>query len=134
MIKTIAILFFITGFTLVFGQVDIKSNPSIEALVKEQGRVIRPEINPMIDGYRIQIFFDVDRDKINEKRAQFFARYSDIDSYTTYNAPNFFLRVGDFRTKLEAKKLHAEIIELFPTAFIVQERINLPRLEKKEED
>lgn len=125
---------FSTVILSAFGQVKIESSPAIDALVKKQGEVVPPDINPMIQGYRVQIFFDVDRDLINEKRAQFFARYSDIDAYTTYNAPNFFLRVGDFRTKLEAKKLHAELLEFFPTAFIVQEKINLPRLEKRDDD
>lgn len=125
---------FSTVILSAFGQVEIESSPAIEALVRKQGEVVPPDINPMIQGYRVQIFFDVDRDLINEKRAQFFARYSDIDAYTTYNAPNFFLRVGDFRTKLEAKKLHAELLEFFPTAFIVQEKINLPRLEKRDDD
>lgn len=131
------VLFSFLFSTLIFSvnsQVNVESSPAIEALVKRQGEVIPPDINPMMQGYRVQIFFDVDRDLINEKRAQFFAKYSDIDAYTTYNAPNFFLRVGDFRTKLEAKKLHAEILEFFPTAFIVQEKINLPRLEKREDD
>lgn len=123
---------FVFSFWGSFSQVVIESSPAVESLVKKQGETIPPNINPMISGYRVQIFFDVERSLINEKRAQFFSKYSDIDAYTTYNAPNFFLKVGDFRTKLEAKKLHSEIIEMFPTAFIVKEDINLPRLKKKD--
>ena len=52
------------------------------------------------------------------------------DTYTTYKAPNFFLRAGDFRTRLEAEKIKAELKNLFPTSFIVKEKVNLPRLEK----
>lgn len=132
--KHLLVLFTLFLLNQSFGQVNIEAQNGIEALVRNQGGLKRGEINPMIDGYRVQIFFDVSRDLINEKRAQFFSRYSNVDTYTTYKAPNFFLRVGDFRTELEAKKLHSEILDLFPTSFIVKERVNLPRLEKKKED
>ena len=53
-----------------------------------------------------------------------------ILKYTNYNTPNFFLKVGDFRTRLEAEKIKSEIEAEFPTSFVVREKINLPRLDK----
>lgn len=118
---------------LLFGQegnIEIIKDSRINALVEKQSEVIPPAINPQIDGFRIQLFFDSDKGQINSAKAKFMSHFKTIDTYVTYNAPNFFLKVGDFRTRLEAEKIKAEIEAEFPTSFIVTEKINLPRLEK----
>ena len=118
------------------GGITITKDSRLDGLVGREGAIIPPAVNPQIDGYRIQLFFDSEREAINEARATFIAKYPRIDTYTTYMAPNFFLRIGDFRTRGEAEKVKEEINALFPTSFIVTEKINLPRLEreKKEKD
>ena len=112
------------------GKVTIIKDSRIDALVNEQSQVIPPEVKPQIDGYRIQLFFDSDKDKLNASRSSFISNYPEIDTYTVYSAPNFFLKAGDFRTRLEAEKIKAEIEVEFPTSFIVKEKIFLPRLNK----
>ena len=116
------------------GAVTIIKDDRIDGLVGLQGDIKPPEINVQIEGFRIQLFFDSERGALDDARARFFAKYPKIDTYTTYNAPNYFLRAGDFRTRLEAEKIKAEIKDLFPTSFIVKENINLPRLEKEGND
>lgn len=135
--KLITALFLICSSTIVFGQsgeVKIIRDSRIDGLVGAQSVIVPPAINPQIMGYRIQLFFDTDRDALSDARSIFFAKYPRIDIYTTYMAPNFFLRAGDFRTRLEAEKIKSEINELFPTSFIVNEDVNLPRLEKVRKD
>ncbi len=116
------------------GAVTIIKDDRINGLVGLQGDIKPPAINVQIEGFRIQLFFDSERGELDDARARFFAKYPKIDTYTTYNAPNYFLRAGDFRTRLEAEKIKAEIKDLFPTSFIVKENINLPRLEKEGND
>lgn len=135
--KSIIAFILICSSSIVIGQsgdVKIIKDNRINNLVGRQGAIVPPAINPEIDGFRIQLFFDTDRVSLNEARATFFAKYPRIDTYTTYKAPNFFLRAGDFRTRLEAEKIKAEINTLFPTSFIVKEDINLPRLQKEKKD
>lgn len=135
--KTILVqLFLFIGLTTFAqrGDVTVIKDSRIDALVAKEGATEPPAIGPQIDGFRIQLFFDSERSAINDARGTFIAKYPRIDTYTTYNAPNFFLRVGDFRTRLEAEKVKAELSDLFPTSFIVQEKINLPRLEKDKRD
>lgn len=116
------------------GKITIEKDSRIGGLVAKEGAIVPPAINSQIDGYRIQLFFDSERDAINDARGTFISKYPRIDTYTTYNAPNFFLRVGDFRSRLEAEKVKEELSGLFPTSFIVMERINLPRLEREKRD
>lgn len=84
-----------------------------------------------MEGYRVEIFFgsDVDaRKKAETKKVEFLSRYPDIAAYVKYEAPNFRLRVGDFRTKNEALKLYKKVKTDFPVAFIVSDEINFPLL------
>ena len=114
------------------GHVEIIKDNRLDALVEKQSEVVPPEVNPQIDGYRIQLFFDSDKGLVNDAKARFISSFKSIDTYIKYNAPNFFLKVGDFRTRLEAERIRAEVMGEFPTSFIVKEKINLPRLEKEE--
>lgn len=111
------------------GDITVHKDPRLDGLVKKQGEIIPPATGPEIDGFRIQLFFDSDKRVITEARSSFIAKHPKVDTYVTYNAPNFVLKVGDFRTRLEAEKVKASVEADFPTSFIVKEKINLPRLE-----
>lgn len=81
-----------------------------------------------IDGYRIVIFFDQDRTIVAQQKANFLARYSSYKAYVDYVAPNYRVRVGNFRTQLEAEGFKAEILAYFPTSVVVADKIQLPEL------
>ena len=79
-------------------------------------------------GYRIQVYFGSQRSKANELRARFGSRFPDINAVVSYHQPNFKVRAGDFRTRMEAQS-KLEIIEKeFPGAFVVPDEIRLPPL------
>lgn len=115
------------------GDVQVIKDSRINALVEKQIKVTPPDIKPQIDGFRVQVFFDSDKTVINSARSKVISQFPKTDTYITYNAPNFFLKAGDFRTRLEAEKLKSQIETEFPTSFIVSEKIYLPRLEKDED-
>ncbi len=113
------------------GSIEIHADPRIDALVKKQGSVSPGATSPQISGFRVQLTFDPDKKTIDDARSRFSASYPDIDAYVMFNAPNFFLKVGDFRTQLEAEKLKEAITSEFPTSFIIKEQINLPRIDQR---
>jgi len=85
-----------------------------------------------IDGFRIQIFFDSGNS--SKTRAQsvyesFLAKYPGVGAYLTFKAPNYKVRVGDFRTKLDAQRFLNLIIPDYPNAWIIDDQINLPKVE-----
>lgn len=128
-----ALLLLITSFSFLSisqdGEIKIVKDKRIEALVEKQSQIIPPATKPEIEGYRIQLVFDSDKATINNARAQFVAMFHGIDTYVEFNAPNFILKVGDFRTHLEAEKVKSELNAEFPTSFVIKEKINLPRLD-----
>ncbi|MBU2019042.1 MAG: hypothetical protein KJ941_05300 [Bacteroidetes bacterium] len=111
------------------GQIEIIKDPRLDFLVKKQGMVVPPATSPQITGYRLQLFFDSDRKKVEESRGKFIATYPKIDTYMTYSAPNYILKVGDFRHQHEVEKIKNQLISSFPTCFVVRERVNLPRID-----
>ena len=111
--------------------VKIIQDERIENIIHEQSEISSKSTRQKINGFRIQLFFDSDKEKINVAKGLFMADHKKIDTYITYKAPNFFLKAGDFRTRLEAEKVRSTIESLFPTSFVIKEKINLPRLKRK---
>jgi hypothetical protein len=73
-----------------------------------QKRIEYNENQKGINGFRVQIFFDSGnnaRSKATAIRAEFIARNPDVGAYLSFQEPYFKVRVGDFRTRIEAEKL-----------------------------
>lgn len=84
-----------------------------------------------IKGFRVQIHFGSDRDKSKEIKSKFMQKFNDVGAYEKYEQPNFKIRVGDFRTRLEAYKFLQQVNSEFPSSFIVQDEIEVNELLKE---
>jgi hypothetical protein len=132
MVRNICSLISILVFSISYSQekeIEIIKDSRIDLLVKKQGEIIPPATVPQITGYRIQLFFDTEKKAVDDARAKFISMYPKVDTYLIYNAPNYFLKVGNFRTHLEAEKVKISIDKDFPTNYIIKELINLPRID-----
>lgn len=102
------------------------SDPQVDSLI--QKNIEENQLAEGIPGFRIQIYSDADRKGATEARNKFLQLYPDADAYLIYQQPNFRVRVGDFRNRMEAHALYKKMLEEFPEVIIVPERINLPKL------
>ena len=87
-----------------------------------------------IEGYRVEIFFSPAADAYEmakTNKQEFLSTHPDIPAYIKYDAPNFRVRVGDFRTKNEALKLYKKIKSKYSVAFIATDKINFPLLKEE---
>jgi hypothetical protein len=82
-----------------------------------------------VPGFRIQIYSGGDREKVRETKSKFLASNLGWAAYESYQSPNFRIRVGDFRSRLEASASLKAIQMEFPSAFVVEDDIHLPVLE-----
>ena len=82
-----------------------------------------------IQGYRVQIFFGTDRKVANEERTKFLNLFPEVEAYLIYQQPYFKVRVGDYRTALDAQAMYRKILNEFDKIFIVPDKINLPKLD-----
>ncbi len=113
-----------------FSQVTIQKDARIDELIKQEAATLGTNGQPVMDGFRIQLAFDSDKKLVEEARSRFAAQFPKVDSYLEFKAPHYFLRVGDFRTQLEAEQVKAATGNTFPTAFVVKDKINLPRIDQ----
>lgn len=120
------------------GEVIVIKNPLIDSLIAQRialntkKQPTSPSGNTAIVsqmGYRLQVFYGSDRKQAFAEQAKFRAAYPRLRTYITYKEPNYYLRVGDFRTRLEAQRLQNELKSSFPTLFIFREKINAPDLD-----
>ena len=89
--------------------------------------LINEAANEKMKGYRVQIHFGPEKAKAMEVKTKFTTEYKDVSAYLDYQQPYFKIRVGNFRSKLEAYKLLQQISGDFPGAFIVSDDIELPK-------
>jgi len=126
-------IFFVSFFVTnaLFAQKDTGKVEFIQDYkIKElQAKHIDVNAKTPINGYRIKIHFGSDKTKAKEVKAKFIAKFPNIPAYEKYDQPNFNIRVGDYRTKLEAYKVFKEIQVEFPSSFIVSDEIEFPELQ-----
>ncbi len=84
---------------------------------------------PKVKGYRIQVISSSTKSVVDTERAKLMAANRQHKTYIDYKAPNFRLRVGNFRTRLEAEKMQNEMKENYPNTLVVADLIDFPELD-----
>lgn len=117
------------SFHLQSQNIVVVEDPKISNLVKEH-RNATTKID-YIEGYRIQIFFDSgnnSKSNADAAKSKFSAQYPEVPIYLSFKEPNFKVRVGDFRTRNEARGFLKQISVEYPNAFVIKDEIKLPIL------
>lgn len=103
---------------------DFIEKPQLKAI--EQRFIKEHKAETGMDGFRVQLFFG-SRDEAQRLKGEFLKLYPKEKAYISYQAPNFKLRIGNYRTQLNAEKFMYEIKGKFPSAYVVNERVELPK-------
>jgi len=85
-------------------------------------------LDSSIPGFRIQIFFEsgnYSKSLALEVKQEFETKYLNQKAYVSFNEPYYRVRVGDFRSKIEAIGFLKKIIRKYPNAFEVEDRISI---------
>jgi hypothetical protein len=137
--KRIAIIgFFIlsaAGLLAQEGQVTVIQDSRVDSILSQYQAIrMRYLENPDtkgVPGYRIQVFFDSgsnSSDRARSARDSFFFKFPEIPAYISWKAPNYRVRVGDFRNRLEAERVLQQIIPEYPNAWVIKDEINFPQI------
>lgn len=95
------------------------------------------ESYPWTDGYRVQLFSVSganSRDKANRFKAEFLIKNPKAIVYVVYQAPYYKVRVGDFRTEINALSYLQEIKKKYPAGFVVKDQIRFTDEKDDEEE
>ena len=74
-------------------------------------------------GFRVQIYSGANRSEAYAEQARFKSLYKGIDTYISYEEPNYRVKVGDFRSRSEAQDLMQGLRREFNNVFIFTEEI-----------
>ena len=120
------ILFLFNGSTFAQqpGSVQVIKDPQIDSLIARRLALSKVGSKTGTSGFRVQIFSGPDRKNTYAEQAKFKSLYPNIASYVSYNQPNYRVRVGDFRTRLDAEKTINRLKRHYHTLFIFPEPIN----------
>lgn len=117
-----------TSFAQEKGSVKVVKDPLIDSLIARRIELYKGVTSSgtpiVVNGYRIQIFFGPNRKEVYDEQARFKSLYPEYNTYISYTQPNYRLKIGDFRTRMEAQQVMNELRKIFPTIFIFNERIN----------
>lgn len=84
-----------------------------------------------IKGFRIQLFSGNSRWEAVKVKSDFLKKYKEEKPpHLVYQSPNFKIRVGDYRNRLEAQKFLELYKADYPSAFIVQDEIEVGRIKE----
>jgi len=81
-------------------------------------------------GFCVQICFESgshSRERAERHRVSFLSKYPRHNAYLTFREPNFRVRVGDFRTRSEARGFREKILADFPQSFVVKDEVRYPK-------
>ena len=132
--KRIALLtfaFLLSAFSLRAqerGKVEVVKDPRVDTLIARRGllKVNSVTPSPVFSGmgYRVQIFNGPSRKDAYDAQDRIQAKYPGMRTYISYSVPNFKVKAGDFRSRLEAEKFKQEVHTMFTGLFIISEKIN----------
>lgn len=111
------------------GAVTIRQSESITQI--HNIRYLHNAKSPGMEGYRIRIFFELGqfaRKNSEDTMQSFMEKYPGVPVYQNYQNPYWKVSVGDYRSREEVIKFYNLIIQDYPKAFIIPERINFPPL------
>ncbi len=76
-----------------------------------------------VRGFRVQIFAGSNRNQAFSEQTRFRSMYKDIDTYITYDEPNYRVKVGDFKSRSEANAFMRELRQYFSNVFVFSENV-----------
>jgi hypothetical protein len=99
------------------GSVVIHKDPRVDDLIKKQIQINEETTRNSrrnIPGYRIQVVASKDRNKVFAIKTKIYQQYPELKVYLIYQAPNYKLNIGNFKTADEADPYLEKLGKLYP--------------------
>ncbi|OCX50346.1 preprotein translocase [Mucilaginibacter sp. PPCGB 2223] len=140
LVKTCGVAFFILLALSVSAQtrgtVTEVKDPRIDSVIAKRIELSKQPNSPIAqnsgNGFRVQIFMGSNRTDAYNAQAKFNNLYPDIKTYLQYVEPNFKVKAGDFKTRLDASRLMEQLRKQFTSLIILSEKINLPKTDSND--
>lgn len=115
-IVIIMVLFFSTPSLFAQNKATINQDKRIDVLVQAKKTL---DQNTKKSNYKIQLA-NGSKAHVNAVLGRFYAKFPNTATHKVYESPEYKVRVGQYRTKLEAERALILIRKEFPNAIIVK--------------
>ena len=132
MVKTLKIsLFLVILFCCLYtnAQVIVHKQGNATKLIDKHVVINKNNVGKLI-GFYVQICSESgsnSRDRAENTRKIFLSKYPKVSAHVSFREPNFRVRVGDFRTRAEARGFREQIQGDFPQSFVVKDEVRYPK-------
>ena len=113
------------AFSLNGQNVVINEDPKISDMMARMVEINRSDNK--LNGWRIQILATTDRQKLEDAKSRFLAKYPALSINWVHAKPYYKLRVGAFTSKLEAVQLLHRLKRDYPSAYPAKDNSITPR-------
>jgi len=123
------VCFFAFGKLITQAQVVVNAPEQLSNLVEKHIAANKLNTGKLM-GFCVQICFESgsnSRERAERHRIAFLSKYPRYNAYLTFREPNFRVRVGDFRTRSEARGFRERILADFPQSFVVKDEVRYPK-------
>lgn len=118
--------FFSTTFG--FGQVSVTFDSGVESAILTHFGAAKEEKE---QGFRVLLTTESgngSKDAANGVKGAFLRVYPEFPAYSDWDSPSYKVKVGDFKTRLDATLFWKQISSMFPGSYVVVDEINPVRL------
>ena len=111
------------------GGVVVSKDPRIDALVQKQieiNELTTRDARRNVPGFRISVINSPDKNKVYAAKVKIYEEFPDLKPYLIYQAPNYKLKVGNFKTQEEAEQALQQLSRLFPSGlYVIRDTIEI---------
>src|SRR5258707_9596355 len=104
------------------GSVVVVKDPRVDMLIHKQIEIneeTTKDSRRNMPGFRIQVINSPERSKVFAAKAKVYQEFPDLKPYLLYQAPNYKLKVGNFKTQEEAEEMQKQLERLFPSGLYI---------------
>lgn len=126
MYKTIFFFGFMICISSVFaqtGSIHIIDNAGANELVQQH--ITFNKERSKLPGWRIQIFSSKSLLEAKDAKSSFLNSNEDMDAEIVFEAPNYKVRIGNYKDRFAANRDFQQIVTLYPNAFICKDMIHV---------
>jgi hypothetical protein len=110
------------------GKVEIVADSNVKVLLKKHMDICSNK--KYIQGFRVHIFSESgsnSRSAAMDVKSKFMAKYSETEAYVVFQEPYYKVKVGNFRTRMNARGFLKKIIQDYPNAYVIKDFIDYPQ-------
>lgn len=78
-------------------------------------------------GFRIQIYSGNERQQADAAKLLVYQNFPELNTYLSYKQPTYRLKVGDFMRRVDAERYFSQLKQLFSTAVLQADKIDIRR-------